>query len=527
MASSSIGVTEISEGPATEIAAERLVSILQEAEVIREPVRRVDDLAEETGLTWELNTFGDWRRYRVEVERDTTITDRLKYKTVKKDLCRGTDRPVYVHRLWNGKVAPEHTSFGTPLKGKIGYARAGIEVAIPGFKNPDVTPKGTSVPALLDIRDDSLLGEVSQVKRAFGDMQMDFRKLRQLSEEQALEIKQLKSICEEGKNRSVSLAKNMSGVEEALIGQSTLTKVTETQLKGVSETLTVLVKTVESVVAQPAIVPQENFSQVMQALEGRLKTYTEVASEAQSVALQEREEERLARQARSLNIRISGLEELEGEVIKEVVAGFFEDTLRVSSPGFSEATSLGNKDLWEKADIVTLVETWDTSDNTVAEIDGFTRVASLWNPKRFSKGRGFGGLAVWVRNGINTIVTVEKADTRKQFLCCRIADNDTSVFLVLCYFAPMGSPVYSSNDTDPFLELSRTVIDLRDWGPVLVIGDFNSRTGTSQGLILPDPGGVIRQSSETEVWTRESAETGSNSMADSFYILLPPVVWLS
>ncbi|KAL3696387.1 hypothetical protein R1sor_010463 [Riccia sorocarpa] len=106
------------DGPATEIPAEKLFSILHDAKVLKEPVKRIDDYQEETGLTWESNSWGDWRRQRVELVRDETVKDRIKYKTIAIDLTKGTDRPVFEHWLWNGRIAAEHTNFGTLLKGK-------------------------------------------------------------------------------------------------------------------------------------------------------------------------------------------------------------------------------------------------------------------------------------------------------------------------------------------------------------------------------------------------------------------------
>ncbi|KAL3696404.1 hypothetical protein R1sor_010480 [Riccia sorocarpa] len=60
----------------------------------------------------------------------------------------------------------------------------------------------------------------------------------------------------------------------------------------------------------------------------------------------------------------------------------------------------GNKDLWEGADMITCVETWETQETMGLEIPRFTRVVSVCNDKRSKKGRGFGGIIVWIRVGI-------------------------------------------------------------------------------------------------------------------------------
>ncbi|KAL3677257.1 hypothetical protein R1sor_027205 [Riccia sorocarpa] len=173
----------------------------------------------------------------------------------------------------------------------------------------------------------------------------------------------------------------------------------------------------------------------------------------------------------------------------------------------------GNSDLWAKAYILLFVETWETSA-TVLEFPGFVHLTSLWNPKQFLRGRGYGGIAVWVRSTITTMVTVEYADARKQFLCLRLSSHWEPAFLVVAYFAPRGSPVYANLDSDPFLDITRVILRLRDEGAVWILGDFNSRVGVKQGLDLPDTG--VSFKTEDTCWQRISEDGERNGMTDAF-----------
>ncbi|KAL3687818.1 hypothetical protein R1sor_014127 [Riccia sorocarpa] len=120
----------------------------------------------------------------------------------------------------------------------------------------------------------------------------------------------------------------------------------------------------------------------------------------------------------------------------------------------------GGREIWAKSDVIVILETWEEAEAAVVELPGFTRIASLWNKKRFVKGRGYGGLAVWIREKLLLEVTVCFADPKKQFICLRLSNGDAPTFLVAAYFAPVwhflsgAALARSSNMEDSWLRVS-------------------------------------------------------------------------
>ncbi|KAL3687821.1 hypothetical protein R1sor_014130 [Riccia sorocarpa] len=151
-------------------------------------------------------------------------------------------------------------------------------------------------------------------------------------------------------------------------------------------------------------------SRFMDSVDSRLRSYAEVARVTQASLFQDQEREKADREARRLNIRIVGLEESDTEDTKEVITTFFRDDLQVRTEEIESAIRIGRRDrgtrailalneavleggreLWQKADITGLSETWTWKEGA-ANIPGFTHLTSVWNRKQSRYGRGFAGL---------------------------------------------------------------------------------------------------------------------------------------
>ncbi|KAL3693696.1 hypothetical protein R1sor_007347 [Riccia sorocarpa] len=107
--------------------------------------------------------------------------------------------------------------------------------------------------------------------------------------------------------------------------------------------------------------------------------------------------------------------------------------------GWNEKVLKGGSDTWESVDIIALVETWEWQGQNGLDIPGFSRVQTIFNSKRHSQGRGFGGIIIWARDGIGVNIQVELTDPDNQFICLRLSDEDPS-FFIIAYFAPVGAP---------------------------------------------------------------------------------------
>ncbi|KAL3687769.1 hypothetical protein R1sor_014078 [Riccia sorocarpa] len=186
---------------------------------------------------------------------------------------------------------------------------------------------------------------------------------------------------------------------------------------------------------------------------------------------------------------------------------------KVTRVGRSETE--GGRDLWKCADLMAFVETWEWQESEMV-ISGFSKVCSVWNQRRFARGRGFGGLGVWMRESTRMQVELYMVDSLKQFLVLKITANGSSAFFIITYFAPAGAAVYEScSETNPFLLLSKEIIRLQELGPVWVVGDFISRGGEVQGGAASDTS-IWRCDNDSEVWARSSDDSGKNRFIAHF-----------
>ncbi|KAL3677244.1 hypothetical protein R1sor_027192 [Riccia sorocarpa] len=134
--------------------------------------------------------------------------------------------------------------------------------------------------------------------------------------------------------------------------------------------------------------------------------------------------------------------------------------------GCNEAVIQGGRDLWSRADIVGLVETWEKGKST-RDILGFERVTDIWNVRKNDRGRGFGGI---------------------QFVLVQ--------------------------------ELSQLILRLRGMGAVWVLGDLNARIGEAQGGLLPSDATPVWVSSEVNLWARRSVDEGRNGLSEALCQML-------
>ncbi|KAL3687822.1 hypothetical protein R1sor_014131 [Riccia sorocarpa] len=211
-----------------------------------------------------------------------------------------------------------------------------------------------------------------------------------------------------------------------------------------------------TVLKQHEVSQQVNLEQQVKTLaeaarESQLKT-SEVVRETQVNFLREREQEKTERMLRGLNLRVVGIPEDDQEDTKAVISSFLTDTLKVAPVTVENAMRIGRtdkgprtivirfsslddrnkvlgnrsmlrgkkiwldpdltraqaedkkkelvKDLWTSADVIILTETWEYCETSGITIPEFSRVAAVWNMKRFCRGRGFGGIAIYIRQNL-------------------------------------------------------------------------------------------------------------------------------
>ncbi|KAL3686524.1 hypothetical protein R1sor_009098 [Riccia sorocarpa] len=394
--------------PVTELTVEELWALLDEAEVLRVPIKQESVVALQTGLSHELAGCGDWKNALIELERDSAVRDQKKYNIKVTALRNEIGQPVWAHRLWNYKSAPPFTPFGTLLEGPDGFYSAGLGVGVGGFHFSDI-PVGTTCELLSrrTLRGDiasasgesssltrvakqteainglviSLMGEISQVRSAFTELQADFKRVRQHYEEQSLELRrQLRTVqdtCKEQHTELCTMRVQLEKVVQLMESQVTLAdfKADLQQLQHKmdvqsSECKVVLTEQVAAIQALSSVtpvnlrnelsemesrlrsyanvtrggeaIPAPDLEKILGEVDSKFRNYVEEARSKQVTLAEEHDRESIARQARGKNIRIVGLEELPGEDTQAVVQSFFLTALQIQ-PAMETAVRVGRE----------------------------------------------------------------------------------------------------------------------------------------------------------------------------------------
>ncbi|KAL3677251.1 hypothetical protein R1sor_027199 [Riccia sorocarpa] len=342
---------------AIDLRPEEVYSHLESEGILCPPVtvdrfiRSADEESRSSGVRY----WGDWRTQEFQLKRDTACND--------------------------------------------GVYRAGLEVGRGGFRTrespslpvddrPEAVPLGVGGdPAIgrmakqLESMNSlvvSLLGEISQVRSAFAEVQTDMKKVRQQAEEQhlstkqqlklivgelelqrtqaaaqRLEMEQLQALLVEVTSQKKEIKRVIVAVEEQRGTVQEVGEKIETLRSSFAEERKQLLSAVQSYaeVAKNTLgqssslgVDTGTFTDVVKHLKAKIQTYTEESRASQTAALQEHERERTARQRKALNLRIAGLVEATEEDTKEAVTVFFRDHLKVINPGVESAMRVGRNE---------------------------------------------------------------------------------------------------------------------------------------------------------------------------------------
>ncbi|KAL3687819.1 hypothetical protein R1sor_014128 [Riccia sorocarpa] len=279
---------------------------------------------------------------------------------------------------------------------------------------------------------------------------------------------------------------------------------------------------------------REDRGSLLADIDGKLKLHAEETRVVQTSLIAEQEKEREERAGRRLNLRLAGLDEVAGEDTQSMVKEFLQDVLKVATPRITYAARVGRSDRGTRTILLKFAsvedravvlgnqgmlkgQTWECSEENLVDLPGFVRKASVWNSKRYVKGRGYGGLVVWAREGLMMEVEVAHLDPRKQFVSIRLNERGSISFLVFAYFAPSGSHVYRNLEgEETFLGITNELIKLRDVGPTWILGDFNSRICELQGLGSIEEEVVFESGPVGEDWIRVSEDQSHNTRRDEF-----------
>ena len=137
----------------------------------------------------------------------------------------------------------------------------------------------------------------------------------------------------------------------------------------------------------------------------------------------------------------------------------------------------------EKHDMVCLMETW-SSVQTNVRIKGFEHIHRIRH-KRRKKGRRSGGLVLyfkkWLKPGIK-----ELAKTHEDLLWVKLDAHffgfERDVYFCIVYIKPNAT----RSPNSALLQLEKDIARFSKFGNIVLVGDFNARTGQLDDFIKDD-----------------------------------------
>ena len=138
-----------------------------------------------------------------------------------------------------------------------------------------------------------------------------------------------------------------------------------------------------------------------------------------------------------------------------------------------------------KNDINILLETWK-GENKELTIPGFNTISKVRKKKKRSK-RYSGGIIIFYKKSIKKGLTYIKNGTSSNNRLWMKLDKtffglENDIYLCAIYIPPITSNHYDND----FINLEREINNFSNKGKIILLGDFNSRTGNSPDYIQND-----------------------------------------
>ena len=155
--------------------------------------------------------------------------------------------------------------------------------------------------------------------------------------------------------------------------------------------------------------------------------------------------------------------------------------------GFSQE-KFENDTFYKKFDIFGLTETWTSKDSNI-NLPGYRAFTSYASKGNRKKGRLSGGLVIYIREMLFNRGFVKRIKTTKNFIWLKLSkyafNSDSDIFLCLLYMPPRVKSVCPEND-NIFENLKTCIRDYSTQGKLMLMGDFNARTGVLNDYVELD-----------------------------------------
>jgi len=140
------------------------------------------------------------------------------------------------------------------------------------------------------------------------------------------------------------------------------------------------------------------------------------------------------------------------------------------------------KDIINKHDFIFLSETWSTA---IPNIENYCAISINPHKKRAKSGRLSGGLSLLYKNKYQRFVEIVKSTTNS--LWCKISKNilgkHKDLFICGIYVPPENSNYFNK---EIFENLENEIDKFSKQGYILLLGDFNARTGRESDSVCQD-----------------------------------------
>ena len=97
------------------------------------------------------------------------------------------------------------------------------------------------------------------------------------------------------------------------------------------------------------------------------------------------------------------------------------------------------------------------------------------------RGRGSGGVPVLFREELQPPIRIVCRDEHARYMWVRLrAETGRPLYIAICYFPPSTSHYAPPKGQSPYMILDEDIWDFSKDGDVILLGNFNARTGNSQ-----------------------------------------------
>ena len=153
------------------------------------------------------------------------------------------------------------------------------------------------------------------------------------------------------------------------------------------------------------------------------------------------------------------------------------------------------EDSFRGRDIVFYSETHQAPGQLMPHVTGYRWETACRKDTRSEHGsRGSGGVAVLFREELQPLLHIVRRDEHARYMWVRLrAEMGRFLYIAICYFPPSTSVYATPRGQSPFSVLHDDIWEFSRDGDIILLGDFNARTGNSQTAFYDTSEEMLRE----------------------------------